>query len=99
MFVVTSFRYIEVLFHLESKGFPITITAEAKNIVRYTEDILVNIVFHIEIPLESVTLLLVQIFLTVRTRLTPDQPRYESKGLHILIKVTLNNLPLNNLIH
>ena len=52
-----------------------TITAEAKNIVRYTEDVLVNIGFHIEIPLDSVRLPLVQIFLTVRTRPTPDQPR------------------------
>ena len=65
MFVVTGFRYIEVLFRLEPKGFPIfTITAKAK-----------------------------------KTRPTPYQPRHESKGLHNLMKVSLNNLPLNNLIH
>ena len=71
-----------------------TITAEVKNIVRYTEDVLVNIGFHIETPLDSVTLLLVQIFLTVRTRPKINSrptPRHESKGLHILIKVSLKN--------
>ena len=34
-----------------------------------------------------------------KTRPTPYQPRHESKGLHNLMKVSLNNLPLNNLIH